>query len=138
MHWIFQAIPKRYDLREKMKEGEREVWLVSRYRNQMKAGDIVFMWLAGRPEIRGLYGWGRITEKEPKYYEDWGHGIEISYERFFQEHVPSDLIKALPEFSGHMLLKMPMGTNFAIDDQQFTALVGLIEETLGSEAAPHG
>jgi len=42
MNWIFQAVPKRYDLKTEMKQGDSETWLVTRFRDEMKKGDLVF------------------------------------------------------------------------------------------------
>lgn len=138
MDWIFQAIPRRYDLRTEMKTGNKETWLVTRYKDKMKRGDIVFMWQAGPAEIRGVYGWGRIVGREPHYYERWGHGVDVQYEKVFPNHLSSDAVRALPAFADHVLFKMAIGTNFELTPDQKGALVRLIESTFGAGVAPDG
>ena len=138
MAWLFQAVPKRYDLVTRMKEGETETWLTTRYREEMKRGDLVFMWSAGSSDRRGLYGWGRIISDQSKYYDGWGHGIDVHYEKVFPERLASDSVGNLSAFARHVLFKMPIGTNFKLEADQTQQLVDLISERFGREAAPNG
>ena len=66
-YWIFQAIPERYDLREHFPKDDASdkeaTWYATRYRSQMEPGDLVFFWLGGDEQIRGIYGWGHLTSK---------------------------------------------------------------------------
>lgn len=137
MNWIFQAIPKRYDLRKEMKEGHTETWLVTRYRDEMSRGDIVFFWLAGPSEIRGLYGWGQIIGKKPKYFENWGYGIEVKYKKVFPTHISSSKLQKLPNLSKHVIFKMAVGTNFNLTDRQADEIKNIIISTLGKEVSPN-
>ena len=43
------------DLRIFLVEGLTDVWLASRYQRSMAPGDVVFFWMAGPEEIRGIY-----------------------------------------------------------------------------------
>ena len=134
--WIFQAIPKRYDLREKMRQGQTETWLVTRYKDEMQHGDIVYFWQAGAPDIRGIYGWGRISGKEPKYYDNWGYGIDVIYKKVFPEHIPSERLKNKPAMSQNVLFKTAIGTNFKHDSTQNSEIVEIIKSTYESGEAP--
>ena len=58
-YWLFQGNPKRYDLREKLKPGQTEQWVVTRYVTRIQPGDIVWFWRSGE---RALYGWGEVLE----------------------------------------------------------------------------
>ncbi len=136
MGWIFQAIPKRYDLRERMKAGETETWLVTRYRDEMNKGDLVFFWLAGPPEIRGIYGWGRILGKV-EFFEGWGHGVEINYEAVLPERLPSEELKQLDILGEHLIFRMAVGTNFKLSAEQTSTLCRFIEDKFGKEVAPN-
>jgi hypothetical protein len=59
-YWIFQGNPTRFDVadRSKVDDGKQETWLVSRYRELMHAGDVVFLWRSGETSRRGIYAWG--------------------------------------------------------------------------------
>jgi hypothetical protein len=137
MDWIFQAIPNRYDLREKMISGETGTWLVTRYKDKIKAGDIVYFWLAGNIESRGIYGWGRVVGDGVEYYKDWGHGVDVKYEKVLPNHISSSEIKNLSNMSEHVLFRMAVGTNFTLTQEQAEELNSKLVELYGTEVAPH-
>jgi len=141
MSFIFQAVPKRYDLRTRMKPGLRVSWLASRYRKQMKKGDIVYFWLGGDPSERGLYGWGIISADAPKLYEGRGYRIEIEYRCNFLDrkppkHVSSEDIRKDPFLNNHLIFRMPVGTNFLLSDEEDQALRAIIARELGEGWSP--
>lgn len=136
MSWLFQSIPRRYNLKDKMQAGESETWLVTRYMDEMKKGDLVFLWMAGPPEIRGLYGWGRVSDDKPRFFKDWGYGIAVRYERKFRDHILFSEVKALWAFSDFVLFKTAIGTNFKLSDEQTEALTDLIRRTFSDGEAP--
>lgn len=135
--WIFQGHPRRYDVAdpELFAEGRTEVWLVSRYREQMAVGDIVYLWRAGEASGRGLYGWGTI-ESEPEYHQDWGWGIPVEYAIRFPRHISADVTQADPVLASHLLFRMPTGTNFAVSREEAAALERLVAEQVGRDYAP--
>ena len=46
--WVFQANPEIYDLEAFLATGEPETrWLVSQFKDEVRAGDRVYLWLAG-------------------------------------------------------------------------------------------
>jgi hypothetical protein len=137
MVWIFQAVPKRYDLRTEMEEGGRETWLVTRYGDEMKRGDIVYFWLAGKPGIRGLYGWGRIASDGPKERKGWGKGVDVKYEKVFASHIPSSSLASRPELRDHLLFRVGVGTNFKVTAEEHEVIKEVVSQLLGEEAIPH-
>jgi predicted RNA-binding protein with PUA-like domain len=136
MSWLFQSVPKRYDLASEMKSGQTETWLVTRYGSELKKGDIVFLWMAGPPAVRGLYGWGRIADETTRYYKNWGSGIDVHYEKKFTEHISFSEVRALKSFADHVLFKTAVGTNFRLSSQQTEELRKLIVRKHGAGAAP--
>jgi predicted RNA-binding protein with PUA-like domain len=52
-YWIFKANPERFRIEARLKDPQpKTTWLVTRYRDQVKPGDVAFIWSAGRaPEI---------------------------------------------------------------------------------------
>lgn len=62
-YWIFKSNPQKYDIDSRLDDPNPEIhWRVSRYRKEIKAGDIAFIWRAGPP--RGVIGAMRI-ESDP-------------------------------------------------------------------------
>jgi hypothetical protein len=129
MSWIFQAVRNRYDLRTELRPGKRDVWLVTRYGDQMQRGDVVYLWQAGAPEIRGIYGWGRIERDGAREYKD-GAGIPVAYEAAFSPHVRASEVEQLSEMQDHLLFRMPIGTNFPLAEVQDRAVRRLIQDLL--------
>lgn len=120
--WIFQGKPERYPLQDKLVVGQKETWLVSRYRDEITKDDIVLFWSSGDESIRGLYGWGIVTQEGAKYFEDWGYGIEVLYTERFEKHVGITQIRESKVLNNNALLKMPIGTNFKLSKDEYDAL----------------
>jgi predicted RNA-binding protein with PUA-like domain len=52
-YWIFKANPALYDVEDSIRKGNPpRGWKVARYRNEIKAGDVAYLWLTGNP--RGI------------------------------------------------------------------------------------
>lgn len=133
--WIFQGKPERYPLKEKLVEGNRETWLVSRYKDEVSKDDIVLFWSSGDETVRGLYGWGVVTEDSVQYYDDWGYGIEVLYKVRFKSHIGINKIRESQILNDNVLLKMPIGTNFKISAHEYKNLGNLLK-SLGETAPP--
>ena len=124
--WIFQGKPERYDLKTQLQVGKIETWLVTRYREQMQKGCIVYLWRSGDRDERGLYGWGRIISKEAKYYTDWGWGIDVEYVVRFNPIISISTIEEHGLLKNNLLLRMPIGTNFELSAEEANQLAELI------------
>ena len=133
--WIFQGKPERYPLKEKLVKGNRETWLVSRYKDEISKGDIVLFWSSGDAIIRGLYGWGEVTQDSVQYYDGWGYGIEVLYKVRFKSHIGINQVRKSGILNDNVLLKMPIGTNFRISALELKNLCKLITN-LGETAPP--
>lgn len=135
--WIFQGKPERYDVADAnlVKEGETEVWLASRYHEQMHPGDIVYLWRSGDASKRGVYAWGRIVG-EAEYHEDWGWGVPVRYERRLPNHIAADSLRADRRLSEHLLFRMPIGTNFPLEGNEAGALRETVVTASGAQYAP--
>jgi hypothetical protein len=139
--FIFQGVPERYDLRHKLKVGYEVSWVASRYRKDMHKDDIVYFWLGGDREYRGIYGWGVISSELP-FLDDQGiYRIKVEYRKNFLDHDPpafvsSDKINQDPVLQDLLIIRMPIGTNFLLTDSQDQALRTIISEELGPIWAP--
>ncbi len=134
-YWLFQGKPERYDVATKIIPDEEETWLVTRYREQMSVGDIVFFWRSGSREERGIYGWGTITGN-PHFFENWGWGIKVKYKVRLTTPLKYTPLKEQSSFSNNLIFKMPIGTNFHISQEEFNEISDLISQTNGPDASP--
>lgn len=126
-YWIFQAVPERYDLREKLVEGRKVTWYATRYRSHMSPGDIVFFWLGGPGATRGIYGWGRLTSS-PYIKTEWeSYGVDVKYEKRLKSHVSVREIRSVPDLQGLLILRAPQATNFLLSPQEARAIANLIK-----------
>lgn len=121
--WIFQSRPDRFDLRTELITGKNEQWLASRYRDLMEPGDIVFYWLSGEDEHKGIYGWGRISSS-PANSRD-GTSVVVHNEEKLPQHIPVEKIRATPALKELMILRIAIGTNFILHKSEAIALAAL-------------
>jgi hypothetical protein len=123
--WIFQAKPEQYEIKN-IRENEEETWLVTRYRREMGKGDIVFFWRAGNRAERGIYGWGNIVDSAPREIDDWGYGIRVEYRQRFRQFISVDDLESEGVLLDNLILRMPIGTNFRVSQEELEELERLI------------
>ena len=125
--WIFQAKPSQYDLRKKLKAGDVVPWHATRYRSEMRDGDVVYFWLAGDFEIRGVYGRGRIVG-EPFRAEDGTPRIKVKVEKRYDLPLGVSQIRDDEKLQDLDILRIPIGTNFRLTPEQSVALEHSLRE----------
>ena len=136
--WIFQGMPERYDLEEKLIPGEREAWTLTRYHEEVKPGDMVYFWRGGRQS--GLYGWGlvtdpphqdELTESRPSWW------VNVTYQTRFINPISKEDItgcRQADKLAGLLVFRAPQGTNFKLTTKEAISLNQLISER--SESPP--
>ena len=125
--FIFQSIVDRYDLRDKLEPNKKDTWYATRYRNELKVGDIVFFWMGGKKELTGIYGWGKIIS-EPYLKDIWeSYGIDIQYEYKFKSPIHVSFLKNDKILKELMVIRAPVGTNFLVTIEQVNRLLHVIE-----------
>lgn len=121
-NWLFQSRPDRYDLREKIIIGKAATWYVTRYRDEMCQGDKVYFWLAGDPEIRGVYGCGELVGK-PFKNPDWdAYGVKVRYSEKITPHISVDRILRDNVLKNMLILRAPSATNFKLSETEVKRL----------------
>ncbi len=126
--FVFQSVPERYDLRQAINPGQPDTWYATRYRNDMKPGSVVFFWMAGDENFRGLYGWGHLTSS-PYLKPGWdGHGVDVLYDTKFGRPILAKSIRSDPALSQMLILRAPQATNFLLSDSEAKRLIRLIRE----------
>jgi hypothetical protein len=143
-HWIFQATPEEYRIRDRLQPGQPKIitWRVNQHADEIKEGDRVFVWSckADEPDA-GLCGYLEIL-CDPIVMDD------LSFELPFELKAPSaeplkrvicrivatgwitkgDMLTRKPALQTLDNLKRPWaGTNYDVDEQQ----VQMLKELLG-------
>ena len=122
-YWLFQARTDRYDLRDpsKIQPGQKETWDATRYRTEMNPGDIVFFWLAGDSDYRGIYGWGTLlSPPHPGYNKDFV--VDVRFDERFKNFLSVQEIAADSDLADLLILRVPIGANFLISASEAQAI----------------
>jgi hypothetical protein len=121
--FLFQARTDRYDLRSELKQGGKETWQVSRYWHAMRPRDIVYLWLAGPEDIRGIYGWGRIEGRPKTKGSDTT--VDVRVEAVFATPLLAVDIRRDPKLAKMLILRAPQATNFLLSEPEAKQLAAL-------------
>jgi predicted RNA-binding protein with PUA-like domain len=132
--WIFQGSPEIWDVVAGVSKLKRPNWSVRQHKDEIKAGDKVYIWVSGRSA--GIVGIATVTSA-PGYYADSVEEIALypgGPPSKFQGrqlrvylNIDDDLTTrriARLQLLNHPILKdldiirMPRGTNFRITPQQ--------------------
>ena len=124
--WIFQAVPREYDIAARMQDTTEEDWRVTRYFRKIKKGDVVYFWQAGKSG--GLCGWGHVQSEEPYTTPDGNYRANVTYEVRFDELIPRDVVRATNHLEKMHVIKVPEGTNFKVTRTEAGEINRLIAE----------
>jgi hypothetical protein len=142
--WLFQSNPVLYDLRGALRSLQEQVWSVSRYAKEIKTGDRVYLWEAGKRG--GIAGVAEIIEpahlqSEPPEQLPFAKSAEVfagdrlrtrlRISKVIEPVIPRQSIISTPELSALGILRCSRGTNFRLSLDQWQALNSL---TLGNIA----
>jgi len=136
MQFIFQAKPTIYDVSTRLKPDQEVGWIASRYRDQIKKGDIVYIWSAGEEKRRGIYGWGEITSDGPFVDSHGTYRVGVTYRKVFPGPINVRDLREHPLLRNLLILRSAMGTNFPVTEEEYTALREVVTEKLGQDWAP--
>ncbi len=126
-HWIFQSLADRYDLRDSkiVVPGKKDTWYATRYKDRMKIGDIVYFWLGGIGEERGIYAVGTVASEAYQRPEWDSYGIDVIYKAKLQTPVTVLTLKAIPSLERLLILRAPQATNFLLSSEEADAIEAL-------------
>jgi hypothetical protein len=141
-HWIVQANPAHWRIRDFFDDGHRSIsWTVRRHRDRIAAGDDVALWLSGR--AGGVVAVGRVAAEpyhgtEPEWatayrtegHEDreerWLMPVEFAHV-FLDDPVRRDTLRADRRFAGALILRMAGGGNpFPVTGAEWPAIAGRV------------
>jgi hypothetical protein len=120
--WIFQAVPRRYNLIREVRR-RRDTWTVPRLRKRMRKGHLVLFWKAGQDA--GIYARGTVDSERPfKRGGEWL--IYVTYAGLLPNPVLKKSIERHPVLRDLTIIRMPRGTNFSLTRAQWRALQPLL------------
>ncbi|MBI3966853.1 MAG: EVE domain-containing protein, partial [Chloroflexi bacterium] len=141
--WIFQADPKRYDVRGAVSHREELSWRVRQHATEIHAGDTVYLWEAG-PE-GGVVAVAHVLtepgplpedEQERPFVRDEsalgaaGDQVRLRIVRAVPRPVSRDMLRGHPTLGHLPILRMAQGTNLRLSAEQSEALDAVIAEQL--------
>lgn len=137
--WLFQSNPALYDLRNALRFLGEQVWSVSRYAKEIKPGDRVYLWEAGREGgIAGVAEVGDLARIRPEPTEQLPFArvagvfagerlrARLKILRVIEPPIPRQSIVTSPELSSLDVLRCARGTNFRLSLDQWLALNRLV------------
>ena len=144
-YWIYQGNPKEYDIDGYLATHPYIYWYSPNHKNEVKVGDDVFLWRAGKNA--GLVAIGKITEspvplKDVKFPEFLGNslwtkddsipnpeelkvGIKILETRLSESNgmLTRKSLQTDSIINGHRIIKNPNGTIFKLEESRGDHLV---------------
>lgn len=121
-YWIFQS--RTFDP-TLLRTGAQIPWRATRYRTEMHSGDLVFLWIAGTPDKRGVYGWGQLTSGP--YGVSGSYRVGFLFQKRLGSFISEERIRSQPILSNLMILRVRVGTNFLISHQEAKAIASLMD-----------
>jgi len=142
-YWIFKCNPDEYRIDERLKDPEPKItWRVTRYKDEIKKGDIAFIWRTG--DNRGICAIIRI-ESDPREMEELDSEQKYNFERDIRVRMRIEGrftnrfgcvshkelrniqgLESLSVFSGYQ-----QTTNFRVTDEEGKILLKLAETGQG-------
>lgn len=137
-YWIFKCDPEEYLFDQRMADPEpATTWRVTRYADEIRAGDLAFIWKTGKE--RGVYAVMAIDEN-PKEREEYDHennynvtkdyGLKMRVcgryvSRFVK--IPSTVLKRIPELLELSVFHgFKQGTNFKVTPDEGRVLMASV------------
>ncbi len=124
--WLFQANPQIYNLAEDLQNfqvADEDWWDVTRFKNEMKQGDKVILWVAGKQG--GVYALGELLS-EPNEEKGGTWKVPFRYTHILDRPVLRDTIKGHPILRNMEILRMAQGANKRVTKEEWNALQALI------------
>lgn len=141
-NWLFQANPDRYRIVDSLRIEPDEWWNLNQHASEVSVGDNVAIWLSG--ENAGLYALGSVaegpikmadSERGQSYWKLEEDGkkvkprVRVTYHRVITDRpLLKTFLLLSPEFRNLRVIRSPRGTNFVLDDVEWSALVEWIDD----------
>jgi predicted RNA-binding protein with PUA-like domain len=146
-HWLLQVNPETYDIDEALGQ-LKEIWLrFPQHTAEVQVGDVVIIWRSGNEA--GIVGLGRVI-REPQMHEPVA--AEASFIRSNHEasaairgliavkslrFVPKSRLSEVDFLQSHRIVRAPMGTVFAVSEDEWQSLSPLLPPPPDLEPSSH-
>jgi hypothetical protein len=138
--WLFQANPDYYRIVDALQALNQLSFLISRYKDEIRVGDIVLLWMSGK--FAGIYAQARVSEgvserpstgPEAEFWVDPNAAAEVQLRvtlaierKFLADPVLKSKIVGVDGLQELMVLRLPQGTNFRVSDTEWAILQRLL------------
>jgi predicted RNA-binding protein with PUA-like domain len=130
-YWLFQGNPKYYRIVDAIRDFAQMPWLVTRYAKEIKPGDGVLVWMAGKEA--GLYAIAAVLDTaklmpEPPDGSYWLDKSRIGQKpqatiQFTDKLLERPLLRGAlmqdPVLKSLTVIRQPNGTNFKVTPEQW-------------------
>lgn len=153
--WIFQSNPKTYDILNALGSGdelnsEHSTWLIKRYKEKIKKGDIALIWMSNtssKAHDSGIYAVADIiTNPEymgssSKYWiadndikkESKNLRVKLSYKILLLNNpILREELKSVQKLGKMHIFRQPQGTNFSVRQSEWGIISKIIKERLNT------
>ena len=140
-YWIFQSNPKYYDILGALKEYQSMGFTVSRYKDEIKPKDTVFIWASGKDA--GIYAIAEVTslpyklgytpppdhfDREERNVNEKTINVDIDVLEVLTRPLLKKQLISNSELIDLPIITSPQGTNFRVSKSQGDLLMELIKE----------
>lgn len=140
--WLFQSNPTLYDLRGALRSLKEQVWSVSRYVKEIRPGDQVYIWEAGKRG--GIVALAQVSEpvrfqSEPPEQHPFAKSAEpfagdrprvrLKILRLVEPVIGRQAIISRQDLASLQVLRCSRGTNFRLTREEVMILDGLVEKS---------
>ncbi len=140
-YWIFQGNPSMFDVKKYIDGREEGTWTVSRYKDQIKPGDIGFIWMSG--DRAGVYARFEVSsapsadvkEDAPDLWAEDQDTFAVRCRfRFLDIYTRIPLLRgeltALPWGRDVSIVKNAQGSNFILTEEQYRQIKDILDERM--------
>ena len=138
-YWIFQCNPEKFNINMVLEEGRECSWVVTRYKDDIKEGDLGFLWVSG--EKAGIIaGFEVLSPSSKEINETDPTGWISGEEEKSQERCLIKIIDIYEEISvtrtklqktnfgkNLSIIKNPQGTNFKISKDEYVKIDDMLK-----------
>jgi hypothetical protein len=140
--WLFQSNPVLYDVRGALRALKEQVWSISRYAKEIKIGDRVYIWEAGRRG--GIVGLAEVSEpahlqaeppeqlpfaKDAEAFAGNRFRAKLRILRIIEPLITRQAILSYQELASLDVLRCSRGTNFRLSQEETEVLDDLTGKT---------
>lgn len=140
--WLFQASPEYYDIRGAIRALKEQTWLVSQYKNRIRAGHSAYLWEAGNQA--GILATAHVATdpaeipcrdeekqfiKDPEKFEGLQTRVVLRIDKVLENPLLRKTLQNDPVLSKLKVILQPRGTNYEVTPEQVTRIEQMLNHT---------